>query len=173
MSRWTFMVLLALLMTGCAGMDNDLSRHRTPLENLGQTAAVDVLKAPPWPDSTSHRVILVTPVEADADFGACADARFDDALIRRLLSARDGPQVLSVAQASAQPETPDNQWRLSSDLQSPLGAIVLSDRKLYPYRLTLTLRRGNSNDIWWQKEIDGALDSLGLPLSQAAATPAP
>ncbi|WP_299260799.1 hypothetical protein [uncultured Kushneria sp.] len=173
MMRWISVALLTLLMAGCAGMDNDGSRHRTPLENLGQTAAVDVLKAPPWPDNASNRVILVTPVQVDADFGEQAGARFNDALTRRLLSARHGPQVLSVSEAPAQSDVPANQWRLSSRLQAPLGAITLSDRKLYPYTLTLTLRHGDSDDIWWQKEIDGALDALGLPLSAAAMTPAP
>ena len=173
MMRWISVALLTLLMAGCAGMDSDDSRHRTPLENLGQTAAVDVLKAPPWTDDTRNRVILVTPVEADAVFGKQADARFDDALTRRLLSARHGPQVLTVTEAPAQPDAPDNQWRLSSRLQAPLGAITLSDRKLYPYSLILTLRRSDSDDIWWQKTIDGALDALGLPLSAAAMTPAP
>lgn len=173
MMRWICVALLTLLMAGCAGMDSDTARHRTPLENLGQTAAVDVLKAPPWPEGTDSRVILVTPVQTDADFGAQADARFNDALTRRLLSARQAPQVLSVSEAPAQSDAPANQWRLSSRLQAPLGAITLSDRKLYPYTLTLTLRRGDSDDIWWQKEIDGALDALGLPLSEAAMTPAP
>ncbi|REC93682.1 hypothetical protein [Kushneria indalinina] len=173
MMRWALPVLLTLVMAGCAGVENDLSRHRTPLENLGQTAATDVLKEPAWPDDPSNRVILVTPVQTDTDFGEQADARFNDALTRRLLSARHGPQVLSVTEAPAQAGTPANQWRLSSMLEAPLGAITLSDRKLYPYTLTLTLRRGDSDDIWWQKEIDGAFDELGLPLSRAATTPAP
>lgn len=166
-------VLLALVMTGCAGMDSDTARHRTPLESLGRVAATEVLKEPPWPGDPESRVLLVTPVQADADFGTRADARFNDALTRRLLSARHGPQILSVTEAPAQPGTPDNQWRLSSRLEAPLGAITLSDRKLYPYTLTLTLKRGDSDDVWWQKEIDGALDEQGLPLSTAAVTPAP
>ncbi|GHC24612.1 hypothetical protein GCM10010082_16540 [Kushneria pakistanensis] len=166
-------MLLTLLMVGCAGMDSDTSRHRTPLENLGETAALEVLDEPPWQGATGSRVILVTPVQADVDFGEQADARFNDALTRRLLSARQGPQILSVADAPAQADAPSNQWRLFSTLQAPLGAITLSDRKLYPYTLTLTLKRGSSDDIWWQQEIDGALDERGLPLSAAAVTPAP
>ncbi len=173
MRRWAPLVLLTLLMAGCAGMNNEASRHRTPLESLGETAAIEVLKEPPWQGTTASRVILVTPVQADADFGAQADARFNDALTRRLLSARHGPQVLSVADAPAQADATANQWRLFSRLQAPLGAITLSDRKLYPYTLTLTLRRGDSDDIWWQQEIDGALDERGLPLPAAAMTPPP
>ncbi|WP_456268981.1 hypothetical protein M1D97_01530 [Kushneria sp. AK178] len=173
MTRWLPAVLLMLMLAGCAGMDRDPSRHRTPLENLGRTAAADVLKEAPWPDEAGNRVILVIPVQADADFGRRADARFNDALTRHLLSARDGPQVLSVARAPAQADAPANQWRLFSLLEAPLGTITLSDRQLYPYTLTLTLRRGDSDDIWWQREIDGAFDELGLPLSAAAVTPAP
>ncbi|WP_457808963.1 hypothetical protein [Kushneria sp. EE4] len=173
MMRQAFIVLLSLVMAGCAGQDGDPSRHRTPLENLGQAAATEVLREPPWQDDPQSRVLLVTPVQADADFGEQADARFNDALTRRLLSARHGPQVLSVTEAPARSDAPANQWRLSSHLRAPLGAITLSDRRLYPYALTVTLQRGDSDDIWWQKEIDGAFDELGLPLSKAAVTPAP
>lgn len=168
MTRLVFLpalLVMALILTGCAGLDNDVSRTRTPLENLGHTAAEAVLKDPHWPGNTRDRVLLVAPATMAGNFGSRADDRFNDALIRGLLSARDGPQVLSVNEDDpAHDDAPDNQWRLTSTLSAPLGAIALSDRLLYPYALTLMIKRADSDAVWWQHDIDGAFDERGLYL---------
>lgn len=158
---------IPLLLAGCAGMDPSDARSRAPLADLGYSAAEAVLEAPDWPGPGTDRVIRVAPVEMEADFGPAAAERYSDALIRGLLSAPDGPQVLPTPTARKTPANgartlPRNHWRLTSRLNAPLGPITLSDRRLYPYTLTLGLYRAGGATPWWQTRLEGALDGRGL-----------
>lgn len=185
--------LAALLLAGCAGMDSaDDARSRAPLAHLGYSAAETLLEAPAWPGPATDRVIRIAPARMDAAFGPDAAERYGDALIRGILGAPDGPQVLPAAQtdveAPSQPElalqedasdevAPEeadtralsgHHWRLESRLDAPLGPISLSDRLIYPYTLNLALYRAGGETPWWQTQLEGALDGRGL--SAALAT---
>lgn len=152
--------LLALLaLTGCASPGERVEPIRQALLGLGDRAAGQVLASgelqPP-----EQQVLLLAPPEVDAALGLTAE-RVRESLTRALLGVSAGPQVLDWQPDMAGDADP-HQWRLQSHLEASAPRLVLSDRELLPYRLTLTLHRPDNGTPLWETTIEGAFDATAL-----------
>ncbi|OHV08345.1 hypothetical protein [Kushneria phosphatilytica] len=160
--RWLALLLLSCWLTGCALFGNSAPlESRSPVVSLGQSAARQVLDADDWAVPPYRRIILVAPPTVDASLPIEAD-RLRETLIRTLLAHADGPQILAWQPADGTPSLADNQRILSTRLTAPSPALHLSDRTLYPYRLTLSLTSPTAVSAGWEQHIDGAFDADAL-----------
>ncbi len=158
---WLLTLLIALVLNGCASNQGPPKTVRQALYGLGERAAETTLAAPVWQVPDGERVLLLAPAEIDAAL-PIEPAQFGETLTRALLAVDSGPQVLDWTPARASHETPDNQWLLESRLIAEGPALTLSDRRLLPYRLELTLRRPGNTEPRWQQTLTGALDASAL-----------
>lgn len=162
MKRTLCSLCLALLLAACAGAPpSSTTPERRALQGLSQRAAEAAMTAPHWAIPAEERVLLLAPPQVDADLPIATDT-FREALTRALLGRDGGPQVLNWTPTANESAAPDNQWILESRLQTEGPILALSDRRLLPYRLELTLRRPGSDAPRWRYHIDGALDASAL-----------
>jgi hypothetical protein len=152
--------LIILILTGCASAPERPTTLRQALFGLGERAAERIMAAPELPRPLTDQVLLLDDPEVDATFGISQE-RFLESLTRALLGITPGPQVLGWS-SDMTSGTSDNQWRLDSHLMATGPALQLSDRRLLPYRLTLTLRRPGREEVLWDTEIEGAFDATAL-----------
>ncbi len=162
-------MLLAALLSGCAGMSGSSDSQRPPLERLGARAARAVIEGA---GSEQPMTLQMAPLEADAAFGADAARRLDNALTRALLALPNGPQLIpAFVGPDDLAQLPADQWLLTSTLRAPSQALQLTDRQLQPYRLLLSLYRGGSATPFWQRTLEGVLEHRDLPPSNADTSP--
>jgi len=154
-------VLLLIGLVGCAGPPERPTTQRQALYGLGERAAQATVDTPDWPRPVTEIVLLLARPEIDAALGV-ETAHFRETLTRALLAQEPGPQVLDWTPDMAESAVPDNQWLLESQLLADGPALVLSDRRLLPYRLKLTLRRPDAAQPRWERTIHGALDASAL-----------
>lgn len=152
--------LLVLLLSGCASGPERPTTLRQALFGLGEQAAERILAAPELPRPPTDQVLLLDDPEVDSAFGISRE-RFLESLTRALLGMTPGPQVLGWSSDMTATDS-DNQWRLDSHLMADGPALQLSDRRLLPYRLTLTLRRPGREEVLWETRIEGAFDATAL-----------
>ncbi|SDL88638.1 hypothetical protein SAMN05661010_02814 [Modicisalibacter muralis] len=158
--HWPGLLLLIVLM-GCAGQPERPTTQRQALYGLGERAASESVSAPGWQRPITEIVLLLDRPEIEASLGVDT-ARFRETLTRALLALEPGPQVLNWTPAMAETDVPDNQWRLHSRLLADGPMLTLSDRRLLPYRLELTLYRPGDTQSRWQQTLYGAFDASAL-----------
>lgn len=161
----TVMTLL-WLVSGCASTPEGPQTLRQALLGLSDRAAALVLDQPAWSlaDSSAEQdiVLLLGDPEVDASLGITPE-RFGESLSRALLAAPQGPQVLDWMPSMATRESENaNLWLLESRLEPDGPKLILSDRDLLPYRLTLALRHPGDEETRWQRVISGAFDTTAL-----------
>lgn len=154
------LLLLALLLAGCAAAPERPETLRQALFNLGERAAIRVTEAPALPRPPGDQVLLLAAPEVNGELGI-GQERFRESLTRALLAVGDGPQVLDWTDSMGEGGG-DNQWRLESRLMADGPRLRLSDRELLPYRLTLILRRPDGESVMWEESLQGALDATAL-----------
>ncbi|RKR07416.1 hypothetical protein C7446_0228 [Kushneria sinocarnis] len=160
--RQLVVLLLPCWLAGCALFGNGAPvEPRSPLASLGESAARQVLAADDWAIPPGQRVILVAPPQVDDRLPIDA-ARLRETLIRTLLARDDGPQILAWQPIEGTPSLADNQRILSTRLAASAPALKLSDRTLYPYRLTLELTAPTAVSADWKHHIEGAFDADAL-----------
>ena len=160
MMRHLTLLLLALLLTGCAGSPEQPTTVRQALFGLSERAAERVTATPPLPSPAVDQVLLLAIPEVDARLGIAAE-RLLESLTRALLAVSGGPQVLEWREAMAEGGHA-NQWRLETRLVADGPRLRLSDRELLPYRLSLELSRSGRDEPAWRTDISGALDATAL-----------
>lgn len=152
-------LLLALLLAGCAARPPEPDPIRRALLNLSQRAAEHVVNVEALQPPESQVLLLASPqVDRSLEIDS---GRFLETLTRSLLSLSPGPQVLDWRPAMAG-QGGSHQWRLESRLEATAPRLVLSDRELLPYRLTLALHRPDADEAVWHTEIEGAFDATAL-----------
>lgn len=161
MLRRGLSLLLLIGLVGCAGQPERPTTQRQALYGLGERAASATATEPDWQRPITELVLLLDRPEIDASLGV-ATAYFRETLTRALLALEPGPQVLNWAPSMTETAVPDNQWRLESQLLADGPALMLSDRRLLPYRLELTLHRPGDAQPRWQQTLYGALDASAL-----------
>lgn len=154
-------LLLLIVLTGCVSQPERPATQRQALYGLGERAASASVTAPDWQRPITEIVMLLDRPEIAASLGVDT-ARFRETLTRALLAVEPGPQVLNWTPAMAETAIPDNQWRLESRLLADGPALTLSDRRLLPYRLELTLHRPGDAQPLWQQTLYGAFDASAL-----------
>lgn len=161
---------LVWLISGCASTPEGPQTLRQALLGLSDRAAALVLAQPAWSpaDSSADQdiVLLLDEPVVDASLGITAE-RFGESLSRALLAAPQGPQVLDWMPSMTAPESTResenaNLWLLESRLEPDGPKLILSDRDLLPYRLTLALRHPGDEETRWQRVISGAFDTTAL-----------
>ena len=153
-------LLLPMLLIGCAAAPDRPETLRQALLNLGERAANRVMEAPALPSPPGDQVLLLANPEVNGELGVSQE-RFRESLTRALLAVNDGPQVLDWTESMGTGGGA-NQWRLESRLMADGPRLRLSDRELLPYRLTLVLRRPDSEPVMWEESLQGALDASAL-----------
>ncbi|WP_445158756.1 hypothetical protein [Halomonas sp. E14] len=152
-------LLLALVLAGCAAQPPEPDPIRRALHNLSQRAAEHVVNVEALQPPDGQVLLLAYPqVDQTLEIDS---GRFLESLTRSLLSVSPGPQVLDWRPAMAG-QSGGHQWRLESRLDATAPRLVLSDRDLLPYRLTLALHRPDADEAVWQTEIEGAFDATAL-----------
>lgn len=154
-------LLLLIMLTGCAGQPERPTTQRQALYGLGERAAALSVKTPDWQRPITEIVLLLDRPDIAASLGVNT-AYFRETLTRALLALEPGPQVLNWTPAMAESAVPDNQWRLESRLLADGPVLTLSDRRLLPYRLQLSLHRPGESQPRWQRTLYGALDASAL-----------
>lgn len=154
-------LLLLIVLTGCVGQPERPTTQREALYGLGERAASASVTAPNWQRPITEIVLLLDRPEIEASLGIDT-ARFRETLTRALLAVEPGPQVLNWTPAMAETAIPENQWRLQSRLLADGPALTLSDRRLLPYRLELSLYRPGDAQPLWQQTLTGAFDASAL-----------
>ncbi|MGO2415081.1 MULTISPECIES: hypothetical protein [Cobetia] len=161
--RWGRPLVVALLLgllAGCMGLDRVPRAERDPIYGLGQSAA-RLIAEQHWSPPLVQQVLLLAPPEVDATLDTQPGA-LNEALTRALLSLQDGPQVLNWSKD--RPGIASNQWRLEAQLEANGVPLMLSDRTLQSYQLTLTLVRSTSAERNETRELmlSGAFDQAAL-----------
>ncbi len=154
------LLLVPLLLAGCAAAPDRPETLRQALFNLGERAASRVTEAPALPHPPADQVLLLVTPEVNGELGI-GQERFRESLTRALLAVGDGPQVLDWTDSMGEGGS-TNQWRLESRLMADGPRLRLSDRELLPYRLTLILRRPDGESVMWEESLQGALDATAL-----------
>lgn len=154
-------LLLLIVLAGCAGQPERPTTQRQALYGLGERAAAASVSAPEWQRPITEVVLLLDRPEIEASLGVDT-AYFRETLTRALLAIEPGPQVLNWTPAMAETAVPDNQWRLESRLLADGPILTLSDRRLLPYRLQLSLHRPGDTQPLWRQTLYGALDASAL-----------
>ena len=157
---------LLWLVSGCASTPQGPQTLRQALLGLSDRAAELVLAQPAWSpnDSSAEQniVLLMDKPVVDPSLGITPE-RFDESLSRALLAAPQGPQVLDWMPSMATRESDNsNLWVLESRLEPDGPKLILSDRDLLPYRLTLALRHPGDDETRWQRVVSGAFDTTAL-----------
>lgn len=158
--RPLLLLLVPVLLAGCAAAPDRPETLRQALFNLGERAAERVMEAPALPRPPADQVLLLAAPEVNGELGIGRE-RFLESLTRALLAVSDGPQVLDWSDSMGDGGG-DNQWRLESRLMADGPRLRLSDRELLPYRLTLELRRPGEEAAHWESSLQGALDATAL-----------
>lgn len=151
---------ILLLAVGCAGSPERPETLRQALVALGERAAERLIETSPLPDPPADQVLLLSITEVDPGFGLASQA-VEESLMRALLGLSNGPQALDWSDSMAK-GAGDNQWRLEARLVGDGERLMLSDRELLPYRLTLVLTRPGQDTALWTAEIQGAFDATAL-----------
>ena len=164
------LVMLPVILGGCAGLAPGPPDAREALQGLADNAAHGLLEAPPWaPADPAAVTILLQPAEVDATLPITPDA-LNEALARGLLSQENSPHVLDWMPASMS-RSSSEQWLLQARLSAEAPPLRLSDRVLQPYRLQFDLSRPGDERSHWQWQASGAVDLDALPATEP--TPAP
>ena len=172
MWRTAGVLLLGGLTSGCAlwHTDPEQVRQRDAVQRLGVDSVARLFNKTTLPPLSSNDTVLVArPEIAPASVRLPAEAQVDgprlrNALVRALLQLDDMPQAVGWAPQREEAELAAPLWRLDSQF-SAYPAILLSDRQLFPYRLTLTLRRPDQTPR--TMTLSGAFDSQALgPLAR-------
>lgn len=159
-SRLPALLLALFMLGGCAGSAERAEPIRQALLGLGSSAAQQIGEVDALQPLEQQMLLLAAP-EVDAELGLGVE-RVRESLTRALLGiAAPGPQVLDWRPDMADSTDP-YQWRLESRLEASAPRLVLSDRELLPYRLTLTLLRPDDDTALWETHIDGAFDATAL-----------
>lgn len=162
--------LLLSLLSGCMAFNHVPRAERDPVYGLGQSAA-RLLDEQAWTPSLAQQVLLLAPPEIDNALDVKSGA-LNEALTRALLALKEGPQVLNWHKD--RPGVSSQQWRLEVQLDTSGGKLLLSDRTLQPYQLTLNLsRRAGDNPLETRHfTLSGAFDQAALEaLSLSSSAP--
>ena len=159
-----------IFMSGLAGCslwptESEEVRQRDAVQRLGVDALNPLFVPLEGALLSPDDMVLVArpaidPVAATLPIDAQVDGpRLRNALVRAILQLNNRPQVVGWAPRSEESELAAPLWRLDSHF-SAFPPITLSDRQLFPYRLSLTLQRPHQAEH--TVTLSGAFDSQAL-----------
>ena len=164
---WISACMVISSLAGCSlwRTESEEVRQRDAVQRLG-VDAINQLFVP------SERMLLsrddmvlvarpaIEPVAAKLPIDAQVDGpRLRNALVRAILQLNNMPHVVGWAPRNEESELAAPLWRLDSHF-SAFPPITLSDRQLFPYRLSLTLQRPDQAEH--TVTLSGAFDSQAL-----------
>ena len=163
-------VSACVFMSGLAGCslwptESEEVRQRDAVQRLGVDALNQLFVPPKDALLSRDDMVLVArpviePVAAQLPIDAQVDGpRLRNALVRAILQLNNMPQVVGWAPRNEESELAAPLWRLNSHF-SAFPPITLSDRQLFPYRLSLTLQRPHQAEH--TVTLSGAFDSQAL-----------
>lgn len=161
---WMGLCVLAVGLAGCSHVPTEEVRQRDAVQRLGVDAAGIVLNLMQPFQATETMVLVarahVTTIDATLPNDVrVSGQRLQDALVRGILQHPSAPQVVGWAPHARNAELAHSLWRLDSAFV-PSSPIALSDRKLYPYQLTLQVQ--DANGTTKTVDMSGAFDSRAL-----------